>query len=106
MVATETEVVSKWAVRILLEWNAFLCIFTANEVWGKVIFSQACAIPSVQRGGGAWLPSMHHRSHDQSLHPGWLGRSLQPLQDTVNKRAVRILLECILVLICGCKGQI
>ena len=24
----------------------------ANEVWGKVIFSQACVIPSVQVGGG------------------------------------------------------
>ena len=47
---------------------------TANEVWGKVIFSQARVIPSVHIGGG-WvgergggcLPSMHHRSHDQGV---------------------------------------
>ena len=56
---------------------------------------------------GCSLLSMHHRSHDQGgLH---LGRSASRgvgrppevhgiLQDTVNKRAVRILLECILVL--------
>ena len=75
---------------------------------------------------GGWLPSMHHRSHDwgiciqEGLHPGGLHPaggirgSLHPaggggvqtshigrpgiLQDMVNKRAVRILLECILVL--------
>ena len=49
-------------------WNAFL-LPSANEVWGKVIFSQACVIPSVHRGGGlasqyalgrgGWLPSIH-----------------------------------------------
>ena len=27
---------------------------SANVVWGKVIFSQACVIPSVQGGGRAW----------------------------------------------------
>ena len=89
-------------------------------------------------GGGGWLSSMHHRSHDQGgLHPGGgsassgrvcirgglppgesasrgLGRSPQVclrvgvgrapppeihgiLRDTVNKRVVCILLECILV---------
>ena len=66
---------------------------------------------------GTWLPSMHHRSHDvRGLHPvgvcirvGLLSRGhvTDPpsprqlhehlLRDTVNKRAVRILLECILV---------
>ena len=41
----------------------------ANEIWGKVIFSQASVI--LFPGGGEWLPSMHHRSHDQGvLHPG------------------------------------
>ena len=35
----------------------------ANEVWGKVMFSQACVITSVH-GGGSWLSSIHHRSHD------------------------------------------
>ena len=39
-----------------------------NEVWGKVMFSQASVIPSARKG---WLPSIHHRSHDQGgLHPG------------------------------------
>ena len=43
----------------------------ANKVWGKLIFSQACVIPSVLssvHGKGAvavrWLPSRHHRSYD------------------------------------------
>ena len=35
-----------------------------NEVWDKVIISQACVIPPVHEGGGKWIPSMHHRSHD------------------------------------------
>ena len=35
---------------------------------GKVMF-YSCL--SVHRGGGGWLPSMHHSSHDQGgLHPG------------------------------------
>ena len=86
------------------------------------IFTSVCH--SV-KGGGWWLPSMHHRSHDQGgstsggLHRGGLhpGGGLPPgrvcrgvgrpspeiygiLRDTVNKRAVCILLECILVKIC------
>ena len=53
---------------------------------------------------------MHHRSHDQvgichqgGLHPGEGVGQTPPhelhgiLRDTVNKRAVRILLECFLV---------
>ena len=58
---------------------------------------------------------MHHRSHDQGgvyrggccVHPGGAGvciqgevgrpHSLKALRDMVNKRAVRILLQCILV---------
>ena len=75
-------------------------------------------------GGRGWLPSMHHGSHDQGvLHPGgsasrasravciWErsasggglhrgegGWAVPPaLQDTVNKRVVHILLECIIV---------
>ena len=40
----------------------------ANEVWCKVVF-YTCVSFCLQVGG--WLPSMHHRSHDQ--HPGrWL----------------------------------
>ena len=58
--------------------NAF--IFTArNEVWSKVMFSQA----SVVLSGGESVS-------------GGLGR---PPRDTTNDWAVRILLECILVLV-------
>ena len=54
------------------------------------MFSQACVIPSVHIGGGG-------------LHPGWVGQTPLPfriLWDMVNERAVRILLECILVAKC------
>ena len=59
-------------------------------------------ILSIGGEGGVWLPSKHHRLHDQGgLHPGGLGRHPLEihgiLQDTVNKRAVCILRECILV---------
>ena len=33
----------------------------ANEVWGEVMFLHLC----VSLFTGGWLPSMHHRSHDQ-----------------------------------------
>ena len=33
----------------------------ANEVWGKVIFSEACVKNSVHRAGWGWYPSMHCR---------------------------------------------
>ena len=98
----------------------------ANEVWGKVIFSVACVKNSVHRGGvpghiPPWagtphLPGQVHplgrytppwagtpplgRYTPQQVHP-WAGTSPPPEQcmlgDTGNKRAVRILLECILV---------
>ena len=58
--------------------------------------------------GVGWLPNMHHRSHHITEPP--------PAWCRVNKRAVRILLECILVIpidtqvhSCfklGCDGQI
>ena len=63
-------------------------------------------------GRGVWLPSMHYRSYDWECLPGGRGESASGggrcptpptleihgiLWDTVNKRALRILLECILV---------
>ena len=56
----------------------------ANEVWGKVMFLHLFDSHSLQRGG---------------LHPGGgLGRPpSRILRDTVNERAVHILLECSLV---------
>ena len=71
------------------------------------MFSEASVSQSVHEGEGSWLPSMHHRSHDRGvciqggLHPGGVGHTPLEihgiLRDTVNKRAVLILLECILV---------
>ena len=93
---------------------------SAKEVWGKVMFLHLCAILFTGAGWGGWLHSMHHRSHDRgfciqegsiyggmvriqgSLHEGGVcigvGGCADPLPwYTVNKRVVRILLECILV---------
>ena len=94
----------------------------ANKVWGKVIFSQACVIPSVHRVRGVvvggWGFNWGERKHPggsasrsgRDLHPGvggvciqgWegsasrgLGRPPVALQDIANKRVVRILLQCI-----------
>ena len=73
----------------------FFCFsFTArNSSCGKVMFSQACVIPSVHGGGGD-LPPQHA---SQVIWPREGGCIPPALWDTVNKRAVRILLECILV---------
>ena len=65
------------------------------------VFTPVCH--SVHWGGG-WLPSMYHRSYDWGcLPPGGVGLDRAPppihgtLRDTVNKRMVCILLECILL---------
>ena len=44
----------------------------ANEVWGKVMFSQVFVCPRGGGGGEGWLPGMHHRSHDQHRGGGGL----------------------------------
>ena len=60
----------------------------ANEVWGKVIFSVACVKNSVYRGGGGGgIPACL----------AGLGGGLQTHTREGGVRAVRILLECILV---------
>ena len=53
----------------------------ANDVWGKVIFSQASVCPQ----GGVWQTPLI------GIHPPWADTPRN------RKRAVRILLECILV---------
>ena len=88
----------------------------ANEVWGKVFYT--CL--SFCSQGQVWLPSMHHRSHDQNLGGGVCiqgclhlggggfasrevciqGELGRPPPPQLEKRAVRILLECFLVLNC------
>ena len=64
----------------------------ANEVWGKVIFLHLFVI--LFTGGSTWPgtpPWTRYTPLDQ-VHP-----AQSMLGDTVNVRAVRILLECILV---------
>ena len=120
--------------------GATLYLPPANEVWGKLIFSEACVKNSVHKGGrggvcgipaciaggipaclagiqgGGWYPSMPCRSlgpHPRGkLRGQLLGRGLQahtrggypsmhrdrhPPNRWLLLRAVRILLECILV---------
>ena len=60
----------------------------ANELWDKVIFSQASVILSTG-GGGMHIPLGTHTPWH--AHPRW------KLRDAVNEWMVRILLECILV---------
>ena len=97
-----------------LKQTMFNLLSPANEVWGKVMFLHMCVILFT----GGWLPSMHHMSHVQGVcivgvwiqgdqthksayRRGWADPPLPKIHgilwDTVNKRAVRILLECILV---------
>ena len=62
----------------------------AKKVYRKVMFSQACVSHSVYGD----LPS--HNANGQADPPPPLRKQTAP--DTVNRRAVRIILECILVL--------
>ena len=48
--------------------NAFL-LPAANEVWSNLMFLHLSVI-LFTRGGGGWLPSMQHRSHNQH-QDGW-----------------------------------
>ena len=95
--------------------------YRSQRSCGKVLFSQACVKNSVHRGWGgvcSWQGGVHgtgvcvcgtggghvsHRGH--AWHEGAcmtggacdIHAPQQLLRDTVNERAVRILLECILV---------
>ena len=72
----------------------------ANEVWGKVIFSQACVIPSVHEGRGVRRESAHPpvgQNPPGCSPPRQTTLDATPPPGYVNKRAVRIVLECILV---------
>ena len=85
-------------------------IVTAHNDWGKVIFSEACVKNSVHGGGeGSGVSAPLHagihppRTRPQRADTPW--GTDTPLQcmlgDTVNKRVVCILLECILVFYCA-----
>ena len=69
--------------------------YRPQRSWGKVIFSQASVI--LLTGGHAWLL----RGGVCVVAPGGGGRAWYTTRygDTINERAVRILLECILVVI-------
>ena len=62
------------------------------------MFSQACVIPSVHGGGGRGrgAPLGHTHTHTHT-HTPWDSQP-HPLDTTVNKWAVRILLECFLII--------
>ena len=88
-----------------------------NSSYGKVLFSQACVIPDVHRGGGfaskgvliqgesASRGTAFGGLHRGGLHPGGLHRGIGQippiLWDTVNERAAHILPECILAYTCN-----
>ena len=89
----------------------FLNFYRANEVWSKVIFSQACVKNSVHSGGGAWsrgclvlgVPGLGRHLLQGGSAPGVSGlggclvETPAPIPHRLLLRAVRILLECILV---------
>ena len=90
--------------RLIGEYDSFFTARKRSLGQGNIFIG--VGLSTGRRGG--WLPSMHHRSHDQEGLPG--GRSASSggwadpppqihgiLRDTVNKRAVHSLLECILV---------
>ena len=65
-----------------------VCMAGGHAGWGG-----AC-----RAGGHAWWQGMHGRGHVWWGVVHGRGRVWQILHDTVNERAVRILLECILVI--------
>ena len=65
--------------------------YRPQRSWGKVIFSEACVNNSVHGGGG--VRGFIQRGGGRA----WFFQFFQIQWDTVNVRAVRILLECILV---------
>ena len=93
--------------------STFFLLPPANEVWGKVIFLHLFVILFT----GGCLPQCmlgyHHppgpctpldHAPPQTMHPPDHAHPLAQsmLGDTVNARAVRILLECNLVILCYC----
>ena len=98
-------------------------LYRPQRSWGKVIFSQACVIlftggsasvhadipPTTDQGppGAGTPPPQEQADTPQSRTPPPHGAGTTPLAqsmlgDTVNARAVRILLECNLVPPCTC----
>ena len=83
--------------------SQLLSYYRPRRSWGKVIFSEACVKNSVH-GGHAWQGGMHGggvHGRGACVVVGTCmaggGHAWQILRDTVNERAVHILLECILM---------
>ena len=82
-------------------------IFTArNSSYGKVMFSQVCVNNSVHGGGVRGIHTPPGTHAPPGMPPSWTCMSqgthapwafMPPHRDALNERAVRILLECILV---------
>ena len=116
--------ISTYVIIFVIQESFKLIDFTLFNIFtkfAKVMFLHLSVSHSVQ---GGWLPSMHwewgvciqrgsafrggravYIQEEGGLHPGKVWQNLSPpkthgiLQDTVNERAVRILLECVLVYI-------
>ena len=66
--------------------------------WNAILVSHACVIPLVYWGGGGFPACIiGHMTKGVCIQGGWAEHPPRTLQDTVNKQAVCILLECILV---------
>ena len=90
-----------------------MCYYRPQTKFAKVMFLQVSVCPRggghAWQGGRAWGACMvggGGMCGRGACMAGWAcvvggGRAWQILRDTVNERAVRILLECILVFICG-----
>ena len=76
--------------------NAFL-LPPAKEVWGKVMFLHLSVSHSVHGEVMVWSGLGRHPPADTPWAETPLGRHPPAQWDTVNKRVVRIPLECILV---------
>ena len=69
-------------------------LLAANEVWGKVMFLHLCVILFTVGGGGAGVSASREVCIEGG---GWADTPHRILRDTVNERAVRILLKCNIV---------
>ena len=90
--------------------GALIYCYRPQRSWGKVMFLHVCVCDSVHREGSASVHAGIHPSRSRTppqeetrkTHPPGRNQEDTPpepcmLGDTGNKRAVRILLECILV---------
>ena len=93
---SKTEIMVRCLIIYLLLWDIYY--YRLQRSWGKVMFSQACVILFTGGGGSTSVHAGIPLPWEQT--PPWSRHTPLPqsiLGDTVNARAVRILLECNLV---------